>query len=85
MPIQPGYRANFDTLERAMKSGDLALLECRDIKTGATVIAIVACSRDRGGVSFSPLAKMFDGNPFEELMPPHPDGGFVAPDGSIVP
>jgi hypothetical protein len=34
-------------------------------------MAICALNRtDEGEVMFVPIAKMFDGNPYEELMPP---------------
>lgn len=50
-------------------------LECKDAKSGQPVIAIVAVRRsaEPGMAEFVPLAKMFDGNPYEELLPP--EGG----------
>ncbi len=68
--ITKGYRANFETLERAFKHGDVALMECTDAVTGKPVIAICAVNTVNGEYEFSPLAKMFDGNPYEELNPP---------------
>lgn len=68
--ITKGYRANFETLERAFKHGDVALMECTDAVTGKPVIAICAVNTINGEYEFSPLAKMFDGNPYEELNPP---------------
>lgn len=68
--ITKGYRANFETLERAFKHGDVALMECTDAVTGKPVIAICAVDTVNGECEFSPLAKMFDGNPYEELNPP---------------
>lgn len=71
MAIPPGHVANFETLERAMRNGDFCLLECTDAKTGAPVYAICAAQRNRdGSYEMKPLAKMFDGNPYEELKPP---------------
>ena len=68
--ITKGYIANFETLERAFKHGDVALMECTDAVTGKPVIAICAVNTVNGEYEFSPLAKMFDGNPYEELNPP---------------
>lgn len=68
--ITKGYRANFETLERAFKHGDVALMECTDAVTGKPVIAICAVNTVNGEYEFSPLAKMFDWNPYEELNPP---------------
>lgn len=70
MAISKGYKANFETLKQAGANNDLALMECTDKATGKTVMAICAVSRVKGKFVFSPLAKMFDGNPYEELVPP---------------
>ncbi len=71
MAIAPGYVANFETLCRAAKDGNVLLIECTDAKTGVPVIAMCAVERERNGdVTLKPLAKLFDGNPYEELIPP---------------
>jgi hypothetical protein len=38
MAIPDGHRANFNTLLRAAQSGDLALLECADARSGSLVM-----------------------------------------------
>jgi hypothetical protein len=69
--ILPGYKTNFETIKKACRSGDLALLECKLKETGATVIVLCAMQANGDGtVSPVPLAKMFDGNPYEELEDP---------------
>ncbi len=68
--ISAGHKANFETLKRACDNGDLALLECTDVVSGKPVIVIAAVGRDDGDYTFFPLAKMFDGNPYDELNPP---------------
>ena len=68
--ISKGYKANFETLKRAFKNKVVALMECTDAVTGKPVIAICAVNTANGEYEFSPLAKMFDGNPYEELLPP---------------
>ena len=71
MSIPAGHTKNFDTMVKAAKNGDLALLECIDVKTGAPVYTIVMMNPGPGGsVDMAPVAKMFDGNPYEELVPP---------------
>lgn len=74
MPIAQGYKANFQTLQRACRNGDLALLECTDKATGAPVIVVCAVGRDAGEYVLSPVARMFDGNPYDELNPPKHKG-----------
>jgi len=70
MSIKKEYKINFDTLKKACANGDLALLECTDVITGKPVIAICAVGRENDSYVFSPIAKMFDGNPSEELVSP---------------
>lgn len=72
MAIPKGHKANFETLQRACENGDLALMECVDKNTGAPVITIcaVSCEGEEGEFVFTPLARMFDGNPYEQLVPP---------------
>jgi len=67
--IGDGYKQNFVTLQRAFANEDVCLMDCMDAQTGKPVIAICAVSRQAEEVLFTPLAKMFDGNPFEELLP----------------
>ena len=70
MTIQEGYVKNFETLKRATNNGDLALMECTDKATGRPVITVCAVQFVEGEYEIVPLAKMFDGNPYEELDPP---------------
>lgn len=70
MPIADGYRKNFQTLQDAMKHGNVCLLECADAKTGAPIVAICAVNYDGKEYEMVPFAKLFDGNPYEELVPP---------------
>lgn len=70
MAIPKGYRANLNTIIAAAKNGDLCIMECTDKATGKTVITLCAAERKDGQVQMTPLAKMFDGNPYEELDPP---------------
>ena len=53
------------------------MLECQLTATGETVPVICAANRlPDGGADFVPLAMLFDGNPYEAVNPPNPDGGF---------
>jgi hypothetical protein len=71
MAIPEAYTKNFETLERAAGNGDLCIAECKDKKTGKMVIAICAVWLDDANlVTLVPLAKMFDGDPFDELEAP---------------
>jgi hypothetical protein len=68
---------NFATLKRAFAQGAVALMECQEVATGETVAVICAAVRTPdGGAEFTPFARFFNGNPYEMLRPPNPDGGF---------
>lgn len=70
MAIPKGHKANLDTIMKAAAAGDLALVECTDKKTGKPVICIAGIGWDGEEYTITPLAKMFDCNPFTELNPP---------------
>jgi hypothetical protein len=71
MSIERGYKANFRTLLQAIENNDVCLMKCRDVTTGQKVVVICAVNHhENGDVSMAPIAKMFDGNPYEELLPP---------------
>ena len=64
--IPEGHQKNLNTIVRAAKNGHLMLIECTDVKTGQPVFTLGAYD----GQALIPFAKMFDGNPYEELIPP---------------
>lgn len=70
MAIAEGYKANFNTLLRAVKNGDTCLMECNDAVTGKPVMVVAAIYEEDGEHVTVPLAKLFDGNPYEQLVPP---------------
>lgn len=70
MAIQAGHKNNFNTLMQAAGNKDLALMECTDKTTGKRVAVVCAVYVTDGVHTFVPLAKLFDGNPYEELTPP---------------
>jgi Family of unknown function (DUF6117) len=79
MPAIPkGHKSNLQTLIRAAKQGHLALLDCQDKNTGKPVVVLVAVQFDGKEYEFVPFAKMFDGNPYDELNPPQPEGGYAS-------
>jgi hypothetical protein len=71
MALPPSHKANFNTMLLAAKHGDLALLDCTATATGEPVAVI--CMVQRGAdddFSLIPVARMFDGNPYDEVTPP---------------
>lgn len=77
MPLLPGHKANFDTLQQAFAAGDVALMECQLAATGEDVAVICVANRHQdGSIEFAPFAMLLNGNPYEVLNPPKPEGGF---------
>lgn len=68
--IPVGHKKNFDTLHRASKNGDLAIIECTDKKTMKPVYVVAAVYFDGEEYTMTPIAKMFDVNPYDEVNPP---------------
>lgn len=74
-PIAPGHIYNFETLKRAAADGNLILISCLNKQTLEQVVVIAAKEpdqEDEKNIRVTPLAKMFDGSPFDELIPPAP-------------
>jgi hypothetical protein len=70
MAIAEGYKHNFSQLCRAVSNGDAALLETTEKATGMPTVVVVAVTFDGHEYQLVPMARMFDGNPYEELDPP---------------
>lgn len=73
MAIPKGHRANFNTLQKAFAQGDVALMECVDRKTKKPVFVLCAVEHHtdpKEEFVMKPFAKLFDGNPYEEVDPP---------------
>lgn len=72
-----GHKTNFNTLSEAINAGDVVLTECQLRATDEIVAVICAANRlPDGEIEFVPFAMLFNGNPYEALRPPNPDGGF---------
>lgn len=78
--LKPGDRANFNTIIRAARHGFLSLVECTDKKTGKYVAAIALIQEgpspavgEEREYEIIPIARMFEGNPYDELNPPDPN------------
>ena len=75
--VVTGHKANLETLKRAFHTDDVGLVECQLKSTGEKVAVLCAFQTEEDGeISFIPFAMMFNGNPYELLNPPNPDGGF---------
>lgn len=70
--LQRHHKANFEMLLRAAQGSDLALLACTDAKTGEHVPTLVAVHYDEATEEYvmTPVAKLFTGNPYDEILPP---------------
>ena len=79
--MRPDTKTNFETLQAAFDNGDVALMECQLAATGEPVAVLLRRQPPADGeVEFAPFAMMFNGNPYEEINPPKPEGGFFTQD-----
>lgn len=69
-PLSEGDKANFETLEKACKRGNLALVSSIRKSDGANVALVCAMARHDDKVLVSPLAVMVEGNPYELFEAP---------------
>ena len=77
MALGIGHKKNFDTLVKAVRAGDVALMECEMAVTGETVAVMCAVVEvSAGEVEFFPFARMFNDNPYKVVSPPKVGGGF---------
>ena len=74
--INDASKQNFDTLQDAVISKRICLVECKRKKDGEIVNLVCATNFDNGEVVMLPLAEMMTGDPYEDYYPPDPDGGF---------
>lgn len=73
MAIALHHKTNFQTLERAFDDGNVAIVECTDRATGekVPVLCTVQPSGDEAApIEMVPFAKLFVGNPYDEIDPP---------------
>lgn len=69
-PLNEADSKNFQTLICADTNGDLALLSAVRKFDGKPVALVCAVNRVDGNTSFSPLAVMIEGNPFQDFEDP---------------
>lgn len=74
------HAANLKAILRAAGCGALGLLECQLKATGEKVAVLTAFGREGDEVTMTPFAVLLNGNPYEMLNPPSPNGGFLEPD-----
>ena len=69
-PLRNSDCENFQTLKRAVKNGDAALLSAIRKSDGKPVALVVAVMQEKGEYTVVPLAVMVEDNPFEDFEPP---------------
>lgn len=75
--IPKGHKSNLDTIIRAARAGDLAVVECFNRRENRIVHVLCAIGFDGKEYAIAPFAQLYDDNPYDVLSPPDPDGGFV--------
>ena len=70
MTIPDYAQSNFDTLLRAARQGALALMECRDARTGEPRYVICAVRRRPTDHVFTAFGHLAEGDPYGAYLPP---------------
>lgn len=70
MALAPGHVSNFETLREAFAAGRICLVECRDKNSGESVAVLCAVNQVGDETEMVPFARMFNGNPYDELVDP---------------
>ena len=70
MAIPEYARANFETLVKAAKADDLALMECTEVSSGETRYVLCAVGRDDGAYVMTPFGHLAPDNPYDAYIPP---------------
>jgi hypothetical protein len=68
--IRPNEKTTLDRLIEAAGCGELALVETTEAGGGARVVAIAHITWNGHHYTVQPLARLFTGDPIEELTPP---------------
>lgn len=68
--ISKKARLLFDNVCAAAHEHELCLTECTDRRTGKKVNVLCAATTEDGVVRLRPLARLFSGNPYNEVVPP---------------
>jgi hypothetical protein len=69
MAVPVGHRANLETIYRAARNNDLAVMEVSRKGSGELAHLLVAVARDGDEFNITPLAQLFDDNPYEQFTP----------------
>lgn len=70
MAIPDYARTNFETLVKAAKAGNLALMECTEAQSGEIRYVICAVGRDEADYVMTPFGHLASANPYEAYIPP---------------
>jgi Family of unknown function (DUF6117) len=70
MAIPEHARTNFETLIKAAKAGDLALMECTEVASGETRYVLCTVGRETQDYVMTPFGHLAPGNPYEAYIPP---------------
>lgn len=76
--LLPGHKGQFEMLRDAVKRERAALMDCQDVKSGESVAVICLVNSVGEEIELVPIARLFNGNPYEEVNPPNIQGGYLS-------
>ena len=69
MAVPAGHGANLETIYRAARNSDLAVMEVNRKGSSEPAHLLVAVGRDGDQFNITPLAQLFDGDPYQQFAP----------------
>jgi len=70
MSLREGDKKNFQTLQDVFANGDQCLIECETPDGNYVAVICAATRQEDDSIVLQPFARLFEGNPFEEVILP---------------
>jgi hypothetical protein len=70
MALRDGDKMNFATLLKVFANGDACIIEAETLGGNTVAVICAATKAEDGSVILQPFARMFEGDPLEEVVMP---------------
>jgi hypothetical protein len=70
MALRDGDKVNFETLQKVFEDGNQCLMECETVDGKYVAVICAATEQEDGSMLLQPFARLFLGDPQDEIIPP---------------
>ena len=74
------HAAKLETLQRAFRDDAVCLIEVQMVETGEVHACLATVTQDGEESIITPFCIFLNGDPYAQLRPPNPEGGFLEED-----